>query len=132
MFTINKMKKLVIPAFIAGLLLLAACDKSSSVISSGASLQVTDWGVVEVAASIPKHLKLEAKDCTLTATPLADGNLAVFIEGEFDVVEKNSPPGVPAGTPIHTTQNMIVRNNVECMCNIGHKPVRFTLKLKPS
>jgi hypothetical protein len=129
------MKKLVIPAFAAGVLLLAGCDKSSPVTSAtGTPMPVTDWGVVEVAASTPKHLKLEGKDCTLTATPLANGNFAVLIEGDFDIADKDSPPGLPAGTRIHThtTQNMIVPGNVECNCAVGHRPVRFTLKLKTS
>ena len=50
-----------------------------------APTQATDWGVVEVVPSTPKHLQLEGKDCTLTATPLANGNFAVFIEGDFGV-----------------------------------------------
>jgi predicted small secreted protein len=48
------MKKLAIPAFAATVLLVAGCNKSSPITNSGASKQVTDWGVVEVAASTPK------------------------------------------------------------------------------
>jgi len=129
--TIGSMKKLIIPA-LAGMLLLSGCGKSSPATNGGAPVQVTDWGVVEVAASIPKHLKLAGKDCTLTATPLANGNFAVYIESAGGVTDPNSPAGVPPGTPISTTQNMIVPGNVECICDIGHKPVRFTLKLKTS
>jgi len=128
------MKKLIIPALAGSILLLSGCGKSSPATKGRAPVQVTDWGVVEVAASTPKHLKLEGKDCTLTATPLANGNFAVYIESDLGVTDRNSPAGVPAGTPIHTTQtqNMIVPGNVECICDIGHKPVRFTLKLKTS
>ena len=126
------MKKLAISAFAASILLLAGCNKSAPVSNGDAPIQVTDWGVVEVAASTPTHLQLEGKDCTLTATPVADGKFAVVIEGDLGVTDTNSPPGVPPGTPIHTTQNMIVPGNVACTCSVGHKPVRFTLKLKPS
>jgi hypothetical protein len=126
------MNKVTIPAFAASLLLLAGCHKASIAENGVASIQVTEWGVVEVAASIPTHLQLAGKDCTLTATPLANGNFAVFIEGDFGVTDKNAPAGVPPGTPIHTTQNMIVPGNLACICDVGHKPVRFTLKLKVS
>ena len=122
------MKKLVFPAFAAGILLISGCNKASPVQTGGAPIQATDWGVVEVAPSIPKHLQLEGKDCTLTATPLANGNLAVFIEGDFGATGKNSP----GGTPIHTTVNMILPGNVECLFDVAQKPVRVTLKLKTS
>src|SRR6476646_9058061 len=72
-FTINTMIKIAISSFAACILLLAGCNKSSAVKSGDADTQVTDWGVVEVTASTPTHLQLEGKDCTLTATPLADG-----------------------------------------------------------
>ena len=126
------MKKLVIPAFAAGILLIVGCNKASPVQTGGAPTQVTDWGVVEVVPSTPKHLQLEGKDCTLTATPLANGNFAVFIEGNFGATGKNSPDGVPAGTPIHTTLNMILPGNVECRFDVAQKPIRVTLKLKTS
>ena len=126
------MNKLIIPALAGSMLLLLGCGKSSLATNGGAPVQVTDWGVVEVAASTPKHLKLGDKECTLTATPLANGNFAVYIESAGGVTDPNSPAGVPPGTPIRTTQNMIVPGNVECICDIGHKPVRFTLKLKTS
>jgi hypothetical protein len=130
----NTMKKLAISAFAASVLLLAGCHKSSAVRNGDAAIQVTDWGVVEVAASTPTHLQLEGKDCTLTATPLADGKFAVVIERDLGVTDTNSPPGLPPGTLIHTTQtqNMIVPGNVACTCSVGQKPVRFTLKLKTS
>jgi hypothetical protein len=126
------MKKLGIPALAASILLLAGCHKASPVQNGGVPIQVTDWGVVEVAASTPTHLQLEGKDCTLTATPLANSKFAVLIEGDFGVTDRNSPARVPPGTPIHTTQHMVIRGNVECMCDVDHKPVRFTLKLKAS
>jgi hypothetical protein len=126
------MNESVIPALAASILLLAGCHKAAPVQIGDAPSQVTEWGVVEVAACTPKHLQLNGKDCTLTATPLADGNFAVFIEGDFGVTDKNSPAGVPPGTKVHTTQNMIVRGNVECLCSFANKPVRFILRLKPS
>ena len=134
MFTINTMIKIAISSFAACILLLAGCNKSSAVKSGDADTQVTDWGVVEVTASTPTHLQLEGKDCTLTATPLADDKFAVLIEGDFGGTDTNSTAGLPPGTVIHTTQtlNMIVPGNVACTCSVGHKPVRFTLKRKTS
>jgi hypothetical protein len=126
------MKKLVIPAFAAGILLICGCNKASRVQTTGALTQITEWGVVEVVPNTPKHLQLEGKDCTLTATPLADGNFAVLIEGDFGVTGKNSPDGVPAGTPIHTTLNTTLPGNVECLFGVAQKLVRATLKLKTS
>ena len=126
------MNRVAIAAFAASILLLAGCHKSSVVKNGDAAIQVTDWGILEVAASEPTHLQLAGRDCTLTATPLADGNFAVLIEGAFGVTDKNSPGEGPAGMPVHTTQNMIVPGNVECFCDVDHKPVRFTLKLKSS
>ncbi len=126
------MKKLVLPAFAASILMLAGCNKSSAVKNQDGAIQVTDWGVVEVTASTPTHLQLEGKDCILTATPLADGKFAVVIEGDLSVTDTNSSPGVPLGTPIHTTQNMIIPGNVAIVGSVGHIPVRFTLKLKAS
>jgi hypothetical protein len=126
------MKKLSLPALAAGILLLAGCDKPSSATTGSAPIQALSWGVVEVAASTQTHLSLEGKDCTLTATPLTDGKLAVLIEGDFRVAGTNAPPGVPPGTPIHTTQNMILPANVEVLCDVANKMVRLTLKLKPS
>ena len=131
-FTTNTMKKLVIPAFAAGILLITGCNKAAPVQTGAAPIQVTDWGLVEVVPSTPKHLQLEGKDCTLTATPLADGTFAVFIEGDFGVTGKNSPDGVPAGTPIHTTLNAILPGNVECWFDVAQKLVHATLKLKTS
>ena len=131
-FTTNTMKKLVIPAFAASILLFSGCNKAAFVQTGSAPIQVTDWGVVEVVPSTPKHLQLEGKDCTLTATPLANGNFAVFIEGDFGVTDKNSPDGVPPGTPIHTTLNTIIPGNVECLFGVAQKQVRVTLKLKTS
>lgn len=128
------MKKLAISAFATSILLLAGCHKSSAVKNGDAATQVTDWGVVEITAGTPTHLQLEGKDCTLTATPLADGKFAVVIEGDLGAADTNSPSGLPPGTLIHTTQtqNMIVPGNVACTCSVGNKPVRFTLKLKAS
>jgi hypothetical protein len=126
------MKKLIIPALAGSMLLLSGCGKSSARTNGGAPVQVTDWGVVEVVGSTPKHLKLDGRDCTLTATPLANGDFAVYIESARGVTDTNSPAGVPSGTRVLTTQNMIVPGNVECICDIDRKPVRFTLKLKTS
>lgn len=122
------MKKLIIPAFAAGILLLAGCHKSSSAKNGDAPVQVTDWGVVEVAPGTPKHLRLEgSKDCTLTATPVDNDCFDVTIIADFDVTDA----GVPPGTTTRTMQSMKIRgNNVECL--VAHRPVRFTLKLKPS
>jgi hypothetical protein len=39
--------------------------------NGGASMNVTDWGVVEVVPGTRKHMKLEGKEWALTATPLA-------------------------------------------------------------
>jgi hypothetical protein len=68
------------------------------------------------------------------ATPLADGKFAVVIEYDLGVTDTNSSSGVPPGTPIQTTptSNMTVPGNVACTCSVGHKRVRFTLKLKAS
>jgi hypothetical protein len=126
------MKKLLIPAFAAGILLICGCNKASRVQTTYALAPVTDWGVVEVVPSTPKHLLLEGKDCTLTATPLADGNFAVLIEGDFGVTGKNSPGGAPPGTPIHTTLNTTLPGNVECLFSVAQRSVRVTLKLKTS
>ncbi|HWI58491.1 MAG TPA: hypothetical protein VNZ22_14800 [Bacillota bacterium] len=126
------MKNLVLLASAVTGLLVAGCTKPSPLTTGGTPIQVIDWGVIEVAPSTPKHLKLAGKDCTLTATPLADGKFAVLIEGDFGVTGTNSPAGVPLGTSIHTTHNMIVPGNVECLCDVDHKPVRFTLKPKTS
>jgi hypothetical protein len=126
------MQKLVIPAFATGILLITGCNKAAPVQTGPVLIQATDWGVVEVVASTPKHLQLEGKDCTLTATPLANGNFAIFIEGDFGVTGRNSPDGVPAGTTIHTTLSTILPGNVECLFNVAQKPVRATLKLKTS
>lgn len=126
------MKKLIFPSVAAAILLISGCNKAPRVQTAGAPTQVTDWGVVEVVPSTPKHLQLEGKDCTLTATPLANGNFAILIEGDFGVADKNSPGGPPPGTPIHTTLNTIIPGNVECRFAVGQKPVRVTLKLKAS
>ncbi len=130
--TTNTMKKVVSAAFAAGILLITGCSKAAPVQIGAAPIQVTDWGVVEVVPSTPKHLQLEGKDCTLTATPLANGNFAVFIEGDLAVTDKHSPDGVPPGTPIHTTLNTIIPGNVECQFGVAQKLVRVTLKLKTS
>ena len=131
-FTTNTMNKLVLPAFAAGILVISGCNKASPVRASGAPIPVTDWGVVEIVPSAPKHLQLEGKDCTLTATPLANGNFAVTIEGNFGVTDKSSSGGVPPGTAVHTTLNTILPGNVECLFGVAQKPVRVTLKRKTS
>jgi hypothetical protein len=68
-----------------------------------AVLQQSDrLGVVELSAKTPKHLSLDGKDCTLTATPLADGKLSVVIETQIVADGKNTPrvrPGTPARAP---------------------------------
>jgi hypothetical protein len=127
------MKALMLPAFASGMLLLAGCHKPSPTTTMTAPFQMTDWGVIEVVASTPKHLKLEGRDCTLTATPLADGKFAVVIETD-STDASDTPPGLPPGTSVHTRSksNMTLPGNVECMCSVGHKPVRFTLRLKAS
>ncbi|MGZ5567399.1 MAG: hypothetical protein ACXWKG_10320 [Limisphaerales bacterium] len=127
-FTTNTMEKLVLLAFAACVLLISGCNKAAPVQTGSA--QVTDWGVVEIVPSTPKHLQLEGKDCILTATPLADGKFAVVIEGDFGAADQNSPAGVPSGTPIHTTLNTIIPGNVECVFAVAQKQVRVTLKLK--
>src|SRR5512146_1108259 len=104
-FTANTMKKFIIPAFAVCILLISGCNKAAPVQAGGAPIPVTDWGVVEVVPGAPKQLQLAGKDCTLTATPLTHGNFAVLIEGDFGVTDKNSPGGVPPGTPVHTTLN---------------------------
>jgi hypothetical protein len=123
-------KELVISAFAAGILLVSSCSKAPAVRVGSAPNPVTDWGVLAMVPGTPKHLQVEGKDCTLTATPLADGKFAVVIEGDFDVTGKNSPGGVPAGMPIHTTLNTTIPANVECVFSVAQKPVRATLKLK--
>jgi hypothetical protein len=122
-------KTFVIPGVPACILLFSACGKTPAVQVGGPN-KFTDWGVIEVVPGTPKHLQVEGKDCTLTATPLADGKFAVVIEGDFDVTGKNAPAGVPAGLPIHTTLNTTLPGNVECLFSVGQKPVRATLKLK--
>ncbi len=128
------MKKLVIPAFAAGILLICGCNKASRAQTASAPARVTDWGIVEVVPSTPKHLLLEGKDCTLTATPLANGNFAVLIECDLGVTDRNSPAGISPGTPIRTTQtlNTIIPGNVECLFGVAQRLVRVTLKLKTS
>ncbi len=128
------MKKLVVPALAAGMLLICGCNKAFRAQTASAPAQVTDWGIVEVVPSTPKHLLLEGKDCTLTATPLANGNFAVLIECDLGVTDRNSPAGVPPGTPIQTTQtlNTIIPGNVECLFGVAERLVRVTLKLKTS
>jgi hypothetical protein len=122
------MKSFVFPAFTAGILLVCGCNKGGPGQAGGNLIHVTDWGVVEVVPSIPKHLQFEGKDCTLTATPLANGNFAVFIEGDFGVTDQNAQDGAP----IHTTLNTILPGNVECLFVVAQKEVRVVLKLKPS
>jgi hypothetical protein len=116
------MKKSIAIVFAAGVLLLPGCSKLSS-------SNLTDWGVVELTAKTPKHLSLEGKDCTLTATPLADGKLAVLIETEVDADGKNYPEVRP-GTPVRLTEHTIFPPNLEIVSSVGPKLVRFTLKLK--
>jgi hypothetical protein len=128
-FRISIMKQLVIPALAASMLLISGCSKTS-VPSLAAPVPDTDWGVVEVVSGVPKRLQVEGKDCTLTATPLADGNLAVSIEGDFGVTGKDSPDGVPPGMPIHTTLKTTLPANVECLFSVAQRPVRATLKLQ--
>jgi hypothetical protein len=115
------MKKSIVIVFAAGVLLLPGCSKPSS-------SNLTDWGVVELSAKTPKHLSLDGKDCTLTATPLADGKLSVFIETQIGADGKN-PPGVRPGTPSRLTLHAIFPADVEIVSSMGHKLVRFTLKL---
>jgi hypothetical protein len=121
-FKFTSMNKAVALIFAAGVLFLAGCDKPPST-------HVTDWGVVELSAGIPKHLNLDGKDCALTATPIADGKLAILIETRVDADGKNTP-GVPPGTPARLTVNTIVPRDVEIVSSVGPKLVRFTLKLK--
>lgn len=93
------MKSFVFPAFTAGILLVCGCNKGGPG-QAGETSSTQRTGVVEVVPSIPKHLQFEGKDCTLTATPLANGNFAVFIEGDFGVTDQNSHDGVPATGPL--------------------------------
>jgi hypothetical protein len=116
------MKKLAIPALAASIFLLAGCNKSSPVAgATGAPVQAVDWGVVEVAASTPQHLKLDGQDCTLTATPLADGRAAVVIETEGSTVSALESRKL----------NTILPTGLECIASVGSRPVRLTLKFKP-
>jgi hypothetical protein len=116
------MKNTIVIVFAASVLLLPGCSKPSS-------SNLTNWGVVELSANTPKHLSLEGKDCTLTATPLADGKISVFIETEIDANGKNTP-GVQPGTPARLTLHTIFPANVAIISSVGPKLVRFTLKLK--
>jgi len=115
------MNKSIVIAFAAGVLLFPGCSKPSSG-------NLTDWGIVELSARTPKHLSLNGKDCTLTATPLADGKLSVFIETQIDADGKNAP-GARLGTPTRLTLHTIFPADVEIVSSIGPKLVRFTLKL---
>ena len=112
-------------------MLLAGCNKVSHITKAGESANLTDWGMVELAANTPKHLSLgEGKDCTLTATVLASGNLQIVIKSEDKPADGQTPPGVPVGTPVELTQTMVVPSGVEMAGYVGHKLVRFTPKLK--
>jgi hypothetical protein len=115
------MRKCVSILFLAAILLFAGCSKPSSG-------NMTDWGVVELSAATPKHLNLAGRDCTLTATPLADGRLSVFIETEVEA-DRKQMPGVQSSTPTRLTLHTTYPANVEVVSSIGSKLVRFTLKL---
>ena len=115
------MKNTIVIVFAASVLLLPGCSKPSS-------SNLTDWGVVKLSAMTPKHLSLDGKDCTVTATPLADAKLSVFIETQIDADGKNTP-GVQPGTPARWTLHTIFPADVEITSSIGPKLFRFTLKL---
>jgi hypothetical protein len=125
------MKNLSILALAAGILLLSSCGKPSPGTTGTPSMKPTDWGLIEIAAGSPKHLRLYGRDCTLTATPLPDGNVALLIE--IEALVRNPPAAGPHETTVYSmTQKIVVPANRECTCDIDYKPVRFTLKLKAS
>lgn len=110
----NRMKKFIALAFAASTLLFSGCNKSASLTSGGIPSNFADWGVIELSASNPRHLSLDGTERVFTGTPLADGNVALFIETEST----------------RQTVNMIVPPNVQYSCYVGDKAVRFILKMK--
>jgi hypothetical protein len=118
--------------FAVGILILAGCRKqSNAMVVNGANL--VDWGVVELSASTPEHLSLgNGKDCTVTARPLANGDLQITIEtGESLRGGMNSPQG-PIQVPMQMSQSqtMSVRAGVEIIATVFQTPVRFVPKFK--
>jgi hypothetical protein len=114
--------------------LWAGCSKVSTTTTADGSTHVTDWGMVELAANTPKHLSLEGKDCTLTATTLGDGKMQIIIKTKTEekLPKAEMPPGVPAGTRVETTHTltMAVLSGAEIHINVDQMQVCFTPELK--
>ena len=126
------MKRTMGLIFAIGILLLAGCRKQShAMVVDGMNL--VDWGVVELSASTPKHLSLgNGKDCTVTARPLANGDLQISIEtGETlrgGMATREGTISVPM--QMSQSQTMSVLAGVEIIAMVFQTPVRFTPKLK--
>jgi uncharacterized lipoprotein YajG len=110
--------------------LLAGCSEPSQTATSASSTNVTDWGVVEIAANTPKHLSLDGKDCILTATSLGAGKIQIVIKTEGNLAKEDASPSVPVGTPVETSVTTTVPSGDEINGYVGQKPVRFTPTLK--
>ena len=129
---IHSMTRTIRLIFAVGILFLAGCRKQSPVAMTGGA-NLVDWGVVELSASTPKHLSLgNGKDCTVTARPLANGDLQISIEtGETLRGGVNSSQG-PIQVPMQMSQSqtMSVRAGVEIIAVVFQTPVRFIPKFK--
>ena len=79
-------------------------------LSIPADTPLKDFGVVELIERTPKQLSLpEGKDCVLTVTTLADGNLQMVFTSESTM---------PGGLPTRVEQTATVPSGRQVVCSV--------------
>jgi hypothetical protein len=88
-----------------------------------ANMTVKELGVVEFSPHTPKRVSLgDGRDCVLTPTGLADGNLQVDLVVETKVSD---------GKTERLQSRLITPPGMPCAISVGSSMVSLTPKLKP-
>jgi hypothetical protein len=125
------MIKLLALLFTVSALFAVGCSTHSPADKGNDSTNSTDLGIVNLTANKPKHVNLgDGKNCTLTAAFLDHDHLQVAIATDVKLAQGDTPPGMPAGTPVKQIQTMNVPSGREITVFVHHKKVRFTPNLK--
>ena len=134
--TLHTMKKHISLLLVAVISLMLGCSKAPHDTNNAVGHDsLTDWGLIEFSEGTQKHLALnDGRDCTLTATALADGNFQVIIETDRKATaEDQAPPGqpkFPVGSSVHLSQTVTIPGGEAITSHVDNRLVRFGVKLK--